>query len=332
MKNLKLLLVLSAILFVPKSALALKVTTPLAIDNGTITCTNCSTASGTLTSNAVLVGAGTKAVSTVSLNATATNKYLQQVSSGAPTFEQIAIGDVAAFASSALAAVSNNETGAASGTPLLVFNQNPTIAGITVTGTADLTGATVNFGAGAVDAITEIASGIKSAGASAVKVATVGSTALVDGQCVTVDSSLNLIPSGSACGGTSLNPRVVVHSQTPVTVTTGAPIFMSLGGAVSATEAEVRTPFPTAATFGAMACVVNAGTTATITATLGENGCTTTADVTSKLTQTLSATANTLTSDSGSTTIAQDECGVIKLTTAGSPTQADVICTLEITG
>lgn len=332
MKNLKLLFVLSVVMLFPKSALALKVSSPLAIDNGTITCTTCTTASGTLTSNAILLGGGSKAVSTVSINSTGTKKYLQQTSSGTPTFDQIAIGDLASMSSAALYGAISDETGSASGSPLAVFSVNPSLTGVTVTGTADLTGATVNFGAGAVDAITEIASGIKASTANGAKLATIGATALISGRCVQIDSDLNLVPAASACGGTALNPRVVVHSQTPVTVASGTPVYMSLGGVVSTTESEVRTPFPAATTFGAMSCIVNAGTTATISATLGENACTTTADVTSKLTQTLSATANTVTTDSGSTTVATDECGVIKLTTAGSPTQADVICTLEITG
>lgn len=334
MKNLKILLVLSVIALFPKPALALKVQAPLTIDNGTITCSsgNCTTASGTLTSNGVLIGGGSKAISTASLNATGTKMYLSQTSSGTPTFAQIAIGDLASFDSAALYTAMTGETGSGSGTPLAVFNQNPTIVGVTGTGTWGLTGATVNLPSGAVDAIGEIASSIIASTANGAKLATIGATALISGRCVSIDSDLNLVPHSGACGGTALNPRVIVHSQTPVTVTSGTPVFMSLGGAVSTTEAEVRTPFPAATVFGAMSCIVNAGTTATIAVTLGENACTTTADVTSKLTQTMSATANTVTTDSGSTTIAQDECGVIKLTTAGSPTQADVICTLEITG
>lgn len=332
MKNFKLLLVLAVLLFAPTSALALKVTSPLAIDNGSITCSNCATAAGTLTSNAVLYGGGSKAISAVSVNATGTKMYLSQTSSGTPTFAQIAIGDLSASTSAALYGNLSDETGSASGTPLAVFNQNPAIVGVTGTGTWDLTGATVNLPSGAVDAIGEIATGIKSAGASAVKLATVGSTALVNGQCVTVDASLNLIPSGSACGGTSINPRVVVHSQTPVTVLSATPVYMSFGGVVSTTEADVRTPFNSNTTFGAISCVAKSGTTNAITATVGENGCTTGADFTSKLTTTLSATANTVATDSGSTVVTADECGVIKLTAGTDAAQADIVCTLEITG
>ncbi|HRI34991.1 MAG TPA: hypothetical protein PLD02_14680, partial [Saprospiraceae bacterium] len=250
MKNLKLLFVLSALLLVPKSALALKVSSPLSVDNGTIACSTCSTASGTLTADAVVIGGGSKAVSVVTSNGTGTKMYLSQTSGATPSWAQIAIGDLAAFDSAALFGKLSDETGSGSGTPLAVFNQGPTINGVTGTGTWGLTGATVNLPASAVDAITEIHTDIKTGGSNAVKVATIGSTALVNGQCIEADGNGNLVPSGGACGGSSINPRVMIHSQTPVTVTSGTPVFMSLGGAVSTTESDVRTPFNSNTTFG----------------------------------------------------------------------------------
>ncbi len=48
----------------------------------------------TVTSNTVPYGAGTSALSLTSVNATATNKFLRQVSSGAPSFEQILSTDI----------------------------------------------------------------------------------------------------------------------------------------------------------------------------------------------------------------------------------------------
>lgn len=333
MKNLKLLLVLSVVILFPKSALALKVQAPLTIDNGQITCSNgnCTTASGTLTSNAVLYGGGSKAISAATVNASGTKQYLSQTSSGAPTFAQIAIGDLSASTSAALYGNISDETGSASGSPLAVFNQNPTINGVTGTGTWGLTGATVNLPNNVIGSMALIDASIKASTANGAKLATIGATSLINGRCVSIDSDLNLVPAAGACG-TSINSRVIASSQTPVTVLAATPVYMSLGGAVSTTEADVRTQIPSAATFGAMGCIAKAGTTNQITATLGTAACTSAANFTSKLTQTMSATANTVTADSGSTAVTADDCAVIKLTAGVDAAQAEIICTLEITG
>jgi hypothetical protein len=330
--NIIKILVAILVLATPTISLGAGATAPIVSDNGTITCPTCVNSSATMTANGIPYGNGSKALAGVALNSSGTKMYLSQTSSGTPAFAQVAIGDLASMTSAALYGQISDETGSASGTPIAVFNQNPTINGVTGTGTWNLTGATVNLPSGAVDAIGEIATGIKSGGANAVTVATVGSTPLVNGQCVQVDADGNLAPSGGSCGGTSLNPRIIIHSQTPVTVASATPVYMSLGGGISTTEASVRTPFPANTTFGAMSCIVTSNTTNAITATLGTAGCTSTANVTSKLTQTLSATANTVASDSGSTAISADNCGVIKLTAGTDAAATDIICTLEITG
>lgn len=53
---------------------------------------------GTLASNGVLYGNGTSAVQALAVNSTATNKYLQQVSSGAPTWSTIPASEITAGA------------------------------------------------------------------------------------------------------------------------------------------------------------------------------------------------------------------------------------------
>lgn len=333
--NMKILKILVALLVLgtPAVSLAVQVTSPLTTDNGTIGCATCINSSATMTANGVLYGNGTKSVGGVAINATGTNMYLSQTSSGTPTFAQIAIGDLASITSAALFGQISNETGSASGTPLAVFNQNPTIVGVTGTGTWDLTGATVNLPSGAVDSIGEIATGIRASTANATKLATIGATSLINGRCVQIDSDLNLVPAASGCGGTVLNPRVIVHSQTPVTVLSATPVYMSLGGAVSTSEGNVRTPFPSATTFGAMSCITSAGSTNALTAVLGTGACTSGASFTTKLNQTtMSATANTVAADSGSTAVTVDECAVLKFTAGTNATATDIICTLEITG
>jgi len=328
----KKILVICLLLTLPSRAYALRATAPLAFDNGGITCTNCSTAAGTLTSNAVIIGGGTKAVSAVGINSTATAMYLRQASSGAPAFTEIVIGDLAAMASAALFAKISDETGSGSGTPVAVFSINPALTGVTVTGTAALTGATVNLPSGAVDAIGEIATGIKSGGAAGVLLATTAAS-LTNGQCVQSNVDGNLVSSGAGCGGTGVFSRIVANSETPVTVTTATPVYMSLGGALSTTEADVRTPIVSTATFTGLACIAKTGTTNAITATLGENACTVTADVATKLANVMSATANTFTADNtGTTIVSGGECAVIKLTVGTDALVTDIVCTLEITG
>lgn len=57
---------------------------------------------GTLASNGVLYGNGTGAVQALAVNATATNKFARQVSSGAPTWETLVAGDIPSLAASVI--------------------------------------------------------------------------------------------------------------------------------------------------------------------------------------------------------------------------------------
>lgn len=110
-------------LLTSQPAHALDVSSPLSASNGTISCATCTTSASPLTSNGVVIGGGSQALSTISLNATATKMYLSQTSSGTPTFAQIAIGDLQSITSSALAGAVSDETGSGA----LVFATSPTL-------------------------------------------------------------------------------------------------------------------------------------------------------------------------------------------------------------
>lgn len=304
-------------------------TAPIVATNGVISCPTCSTAAGTLTSNAVILGGGSKAVTALAPEAGGAKKYLQNLSSGAPTWEIIALADLASFSSANFATAVTGETG----TGAVVFGTGPTIDGVTGTGTWNLTGATVNFASGVIDAITEIATALKSGGAAGDLLVTTATGGPVTGECVEWGANGNIVASGGACGGTTPNPRLVISSQTPVTVLAATPVYMSLGGAIYTSEADARSPIPSTAVFTNISCIAKTGTTNAITATLGENGCTTASDFTTKLANVMSATANTVTADNGgTTTVTGGECGIIKFTAGTDAAETDITCTLEITG
>lgn len=66
--------------------------------SGILPVANGGTGAASLTANAVLYGNGTSPIQVVAVNATATNKYLRQVSSGAPSFQQVATSDLSGAA------------------------------------------------------------------------------------------------------------------------------------------------------------------------------------------------------------------------------------------
>lgn len=130
---------------------------------------------------------------------------------------------------------------------------------------------------------------------------------------------------------TQVHSLLAFSTETPVTVASATPVYVSLGGNVSTTEAEVRTPIENGATFTDLQCIPNGGTTNAITAVLGENACTTTADVTSKAQVVMSATQNTQGTASGTTTVSAGECAVIKLTAGTDADAVTIHCTVEKT-
>lgn len=168
-----------------------------------------------------------------------------------------------------------------------------------------------------------------SGSSGATKVVSTTSAGLTTNNCAKWDANGNLVDSGGTCGGSSINPLVAISTATPVTVASGTPVYLSLGGEASTTESEVRTPIQNAATFASLQCVANAGTTNAITATLGTAACTSAMDYTSKAAVTMSATANTTGSSSGTTSVTGGQCVAIKLTAGTSATAATIHCTVE---
>lgn len=127
------------------------------------------------------------------------------------------------------------------------------------------------------------------------------------------------------------NAIVSLSTVTPVTVLSATPVYVSLGGNVSTTESNVRTPIASAVTFGNLQCVASSGTTNAITAVLGTAACGTTANVTSKAQVVMSATANTTGTSSGSTAVTAGECAVIKLTAGTDAAATTINCSYERT-
>ncbi len=93
---------------------------PFSAIGGTLAVANGGTGAVTLASNGVLYGNGTSAIQALAVNSTATNKFLRQVSSGAPSWQQVAVAtDISGLGTGIATALAVN-TGSA-GAPVL-FN------------------------------------------------------------------------------------------------------------------------------------------------------------------------------------------------------------------
>lgn len=166
--------VISFLSFSP--AQALDVSSPLSASNGTISCSTCTTSASSLTSNGVVIGGGSQALSTISLNATATKKYLQQTSSGTPSFDQVAVGDLSGFGTNVATALAVNVgtdgafvvKGGALGTPSSGTLTNatglPVGTGISGLGTGVATALGVNVGSAGAFVVNGGALGTPSSG------------------------------------------------------------------------------------------------------------------------------------------------------------------------
>lgn len=134
-----------------------------------------------------------------------------------------------------------------------------------------------------------------------------------------------------AAASSAPNPVLTLSTVTPVTVLSSTPRYLSMSGDVSSTEADVRTPFVSAVTFGNLQCVPSSGTTNAITAVIGTAACTSAADFTSKAQVVMSATANTTGTSSGSTAVTAGQCAVIKLTAGTDAAATNIHCSYERT-
>ena len=306
-----------------KDAFALAASTPISAANGTISCPTCTTTSTSYNTNTIIYGTGTgNATSAVAANTLSIKKYLSQISTGTPVFEQPQISELQAFSSANLATALSDETG----TGTVVFSTGPSINNITLTGT-------VTLPAGAIDGIADIDAGIKSGGAFATKIVTTTRSPLPLNNCAKWDINGNLVDAGTTCGGTQITPVTSLSSLTPVVVATPTPVYLSLSGDVSTVEEDVQTPFKIAATFGGLQCVANSATTNAITAFLGTGACGSPLTYTSKAQVVMSASANTTGTSTLTTTISAGNCAAIKLTipplSSTDSTPASIHCSME---
>ncbi len=149
-------------------------------DNALVTVAQGGIGIGTLASNGVLYGQGTSAVLALAVNATATNKFLTQVSSGAPAWATILAGDVPTL--------NQNTSGSAATltTPRAINGTNfDGSAAITVTAAAGtLTGSTLAAGV--------TASSLTSVGTLATLSVTATITGSISGNAATVTTNANL--------------------------------------------------------------------------------------------------------------------------------------------
>lgn len=170
----------------------------------------------TLASNGVLYGNGTGAVQALAVNATATNKFLRQVSSGAPSWEQVALVDlsglgtgVATFlatpSSANLLAAVTDETG----TGALVFATSPTLVTPTL-GVATATSINkVAITAPSVSATLTIANGKTLTANSSLTLAG------VDAKTLTVNNTLTL--AGTDSKSLTLTGSLTIGADTSIT-------------------------------------------------------------------------------------------------------------------
>ena len=135
-------------------------------------------------------------------NTTTTPKFLRSTGDGAlataPEFAQVAITDLAAFTSAALAGVVSDETGSG----LLVFATNPTLSGLTM---ADNTNVVLNA-----------TTGTKIGTATSQKLAFYNSTPVIQqtGSALTALSTLGLVASPTITRSIELMPRNAIVPST----------------------------------------------------------------------------------------------------------------------
>lgn len=304
-------------------AYAISVSAPITASNGSISCPTCVKASSNVTQNAIVYGSdGGRGVAGVTVNSSGTKKYLSQTSSGTPSFDQPAITELSTFSSSDLAGRVTDETG----TGALVLGTNPSLGGVTVTGTANLTGATVDLPSGAVNAIGEIDTAIKSGGTNAVKVVTTIATSPTINNCAKWDDNGNLVDAGSGCGGAQL---LTLSSSTPIEVSNLTDVYMSLNGDVSTSESDVLTPIISASTFSNLQCFAATAPTVVITATLGTGACNSVSYTAPKAKVVMNTAANTAGTSSLTSSTSANQCAAIKFTAASAAAATNVHCTYE---
>lgn len=319
-------------LLVPSSALAVVKFLPPLTDkgDGSVECTNCCTGSS-LTSGSLIVGGGSSAISALANNGTATVMYATNASgynSGNPGWRAPLLGDITTpAASSVLAGILSDETG---GTSKVVFDTNPTIAGITITGTVAGGGSTAPWQLpdGAIGVLADIDAAIRKGTANSTKLATSTSAAVTTNNCAKWDADGNLVDSGGACGSTAYSVHNLDFSPiTKLTVTDATDVFCGFDGSCSTTSdgADVQTPFDGSGTFESIDCRATGTTGTAITVNLDFGTCG--AALTDGTAQAVMATSawGAPTSKTGSSAFTDEQCGVFKFSTSGADATAGLI-------
>lgn len=309
-------LVIVSLVALPASAI--DVDSPITGEDGKIACPTCSTAASVLPQYGIPYSTdGTRALSAVTVNASSTKKYLQQVSGGAPTLEQPAIGDLAAFTSSDFAGKISDETGSGA----VVLASSPSITSPTISTSIDLP-------AGSVNAITEIDSSIKIG--SGTKLATFTGALPGAARCVRINATNDLeATSGDCASGSGVNAVLTPKSQTKVS-NGSATVYMDAVGAVGTTDDLGTQTVVPAGTWGNLRCSASSnGTGASVTVAKGT--CGSALSTTSMPTVALS-TANAVTKDTSTTfTTSADQCINFRIAKTNFTAVAWVTCVLERT-
>jgi hypothetical protein len=300
-------------------AAAIDVSSPITGEDGVIGCATCNTSASTVSQYGVVIGSdGTRALSSVSVNATATKKYLQQTSSGAPTFDQVAIGDLSTMTSSDVAGKVSDETGSGA----LVFGTSPTITSPTISTSIDLP-------SGAVNAMGEIDSSIKQSSTGTNKVATFEGTA-TSSRCARINANGNLEAASADCAsGSGVYAVLTPKSQTKVS-NGNTTVYMDAVGALGTTDDLGTQTVVPAGTWTNLRCSASSnGTSASVTVAKGT--CGSALSTTSMPTVSLS-TANAVTSDTSTTfTTTAGQCLNFKIVKTSFAAVAWVTCVLERT-
>lgn len=209
------------------------------------------TGATSLTANGVLYGNGVSAVSALALNATATNKYLQQVSSGAPSWQQIALSDLSDASSIVTltgSQILSNKTlvdptittsaAGANGT-INFFDSNVTVGrasttlslygrdGVSITSN---TGGNITLTAG-TGRVVDIASDMTTHG-----ITWPGSGGVNNSGDVTIGNSRALKLTGSSSGTITVQPQAAAGTfnfNLPITAGTSGYVLTSAGGGSS---------------------------------------------------------------------------------------------------
>lgn len=313
----------------PQVALAVDAQAPITASNGVIGCATCATESNVQQYNIPVWGT-TQEFGAIAPTSQTTYFLRSKGLNANPAFEALAIGDIPSGTATQWAALIGSPTGSGE----FVRATNPSLAGVTITGSVSASGATAPFTlpAGAIGSISDIASGIKIGSGS--KLATFTGSLPGQNRCVRINSTNDLEATSADCnsGSSAPNPVMSFTTTTPVTVLSATAVYVSLSGEVSTTEANVRTPFKNATTLGSLMCTANANTTNQITAQIGTAACTSAASFSgTPAAVTMNATANTQGTSSGTTAISAGQCAVVKLTAGTDAATASIHCTFERT-